>query len=532
VFRHSLVLAIVLLLPLQAGAENPPPHWIVVTAPAFRAAVEPLGEHRKADGMKVVVVQTTDVLGDKEIRSGDAKKLAEHVQGLSRQAKGACFVLLVGAVEPGKLTDPEKKVVPALRGTIGRMQGQPSDNGYGCPGGERLPSVAVGRLPARSDEEARRMVQKILAFERDARPGEWRQRITVLAGIPEFNPVVDRLVESMALRSFAKLDHRWTARAIYHNQNSRFCVPDEQLHDKALDYVQQGQAFTLYMGHSWAGGFHAPNTRFLDRRDWEELKIPRGPGILVSFGCHACQLCGEEGEGYGVAAIRNPQGPVAATGAHGICFAAMCQLAADGVLDSVGPGKDPERLADVWLKLKEGIARGKIDPITFRLLDSVDGDSKIPQETQRHEHLEMFLLLGDPALRLPRIAENISLQVGGDLTPGAKIRISGKLPERLQNARVRLTLERPLTSEPADLEQLPREGPADRRRIMLANHDRANRFDLLKQELTATGTHFQTEWQVPAKLSWPTLLVRAYASTDRHEALGVLAVEVKPPPEK
>ena len=34
------------------------------------------------------------------------------------------------------------------------------------------------------------------------------------------------------------------------------------------------------------------------------------------------------------------------------------------------------------------------------MLDAVDGDSAIPQATQRLEHLEMFTLLGDPALKL------------------------------------------------------------------------------------------------------------------------------------
>ena len=42
------------------------------------------------------------------------------------------------------------------------------------------------------------MVQKTLAYERDDEPGEWRHRLTVLAGVPAYNPLVDRLVETMA----------------------------------------------------------------------------------------------------------------------------------------------------------------------------------------------------------------------------------------------------------------------------------------------------------------------------------------------
>ena len=46
----------------------------------------------------------------------------------------------------------------------------------------RLPVVAVGRFPARSEEEAQGMVAKTLEYERDRQPGPWRRRLTVLAG--------------------------------------------------------------------------------------------------------------------------------------------------------------------------------------------------------------------------------------------------------------------------------------------------------------------------------------------------------------
>jgi hypothetical protein len=496
-----------------------------MTAPAFRSTIEPLVQHRKVEGMQVTVVQTTDILSPKEILNSDSQKLADHVRKLCREWKGPSYVLLVGAVEAGNLTEPEKKMLPALPGVIGRMRGQPSDNGFGCLDGDKLPTVAVGRLPARSEDEAKQMVAKILASERDTRPGEWRQQITVLAGVPAFNPLVDKLVEGLAMSRFAKLDPRWTGRAIYHNPASRFCVSDQQLHDTALEYVQAGQAITLYLGHSWAQGLYAPNGRFLDRKDWAELKIVRGPGIFATFGCNGCQLCGAEGEGYGVAALRNPNGPVAVMGSHGICFAAMCQLGADGILESIGNGKPPERLADVWLKLKHGLAKGKIDDLTFKLLDSVDGDPKIPQATQRQEHLEMFVLLGDPALKLPCMADAVKLQVQGKIESGGSITVTGSVPDNLTGGTVRLTLERPLTGEPLDMKPLPPEA-AERAKVMRENHERANRFVLQEDKRSVKDGRFEAKLRLPDKLPWPKLVLRAYAATDKNEALGVLVLEV------
>ena len=40
----------------------------------------------------------------------------------------------------------------------------------------------------------------------------------------------------------------------------------------------------------------------------------------------------------------------------------------------------------------------------------MDGDGNIPQATQRLEHLEMFTLLGDPALKLAATPADLKLK--------------------------------------------------------------------------------------------------------------------------
>ena len=522
--RFAVALALTTLLPALSLAGD---QWIVVTAPEFRSAIEPLCDHRKTQGLTVKVVQTTDVLKAEEIKAGDARKLREHLNKLCSEHKGTSYLLLVGAIEAGKLDGADKKVLPALPGTIGRMKDQPSDNAYGCLDDGRTPAVAVGRFPARTVEEARLMVQKTLDFERDVQPGDWKRRLTVLAGVPAYNPLVDRLVENLALNRFDRIDAAWRGRAIYHNPQSRFCVPDQSLQATALKYVEEGQAFTLYLGHSspeglWGGGAH-----YLDRTDWAKLKIQRGRGVFVTFGCNGCQLKGDDGEGYGLAAIRNPNGPTAVTGSHGICFAAMVQLAADGLFESTFAGKRPERLGPSWLALKNGLAKGKIDGLTYATLDRVDGDPKIPQETQRQEHLEMFVLLGDPALKLPSIAADIELKADGKPAAGETLTVTGTLPKRLKGAKVRITLERPVSSLPPDLEPLPKEASAATvERIMLANHERANRFTLATGEVTAQDERFTLKLDLPAKLPYARVIVRAAAATDGEEGLGTQVLEI------
>jgi hypothetical protein len=516
----------VLLLVSSSAYTAPPEQWIVVTAPAFRESLEPLCEHRKEQRLRVRVVQTTDVLSPAEIRSGDAHKLRDHIHKLCRAWEGPSYVLLVGGSEAGRLSDAEKKVLPPLPGTVGRMKGQPTDNAYGCLDGGFSPTVAIGRFPARTVEEARGMVGKTLEYERDARPGRWRRRLTILAGIPAYNAFVDRMVESLALARFERLSPCWTGRAIYSNPQSRFCLPDDLLHKRAVEYVEEGEAFTLYLGHSSAEGLYGGQAAYLDREDWSKLHIGRGKGVFVTFGCNGCQLTGSNGEGYGVAAVRNPNGPAAVIGSHGICFASMVQLGADGLFESTFADRPPERLGESWLAVKKGVARGKIDDFTYRLLDAVDGDKQIPQATQRLEHLEMFLLLGDPALRIPAVPEDIELNADAIVVPGAVMTVRGKAPARLEGAEVRLTLERTVNSVPEGLQAVPKDR-AERDRILLANHERANRFVLTESQSVVKDGAFEAKLVAPAKLPWPGVILRACAATAREEGIATRTVKVR-----
>ena len=88
----------------------------------------------------------------------------------------------------------------------------------------------------------------------------------------------------------------------------------------------------------------------------------------------------------------------------------------------------------------------------------------------------MFLLMGDPALRLPRIPEDVEMKADEAVSAGERLTVSGKLPPRLAGARVLISLERTVNSVPEDLEAIPKAPAEAHDRVMLANHEKANRF--------------------------------------------------------
>jgi hypothetical protein len=514
-------------------AAEPPPQWVVVVAPAFREAIQPLCEQRQKQGMQVTIIQSGDVLSAEELGSGDGRKLRRHLNQICRAAKGTSYILLVGSAVQENPKEVAATVIPPLQGTISRMKGQPSDNGYGCLNDDQMPTIAVGRLPAKTDAQARGMVDKILTFERGERREKWGHRMKLFIGDPNGNsgnsdPLANFAATAAIQLSGERIHPAWDVGVIMHVPVSQFYLPDSYLHDKALEMLEEGEAFTFYLGHSGAWGFASGQGRFLDRQDFAHAKIPYGGGIFVTCGCWACQLWGDGGEGFGLAAIRNPTGPAAVVGAHGESYAAAGQLAFEGLLQCFATPRLPPRLGDCWLKLKGGLAGGEMGLLTFKMFDESDGShGTIPLEVQRREHLEMWMLLGDPAMQLPVAPAEIRLEGPKEITAGRQMTIRGALPDGLGDGPVVLTLQRPRSSAPSELQPLPAGPPEARAKVIVANFARANQFEILSRQVQAHQGKFDVLVNLPEKLPWPKITVRASAVRGDSEALGVITIPVK-----
>jgi hypothetical protein len=214
-------------------------------------------------------------------------------------------------------------------------------------------------------------------------------------------------------------------------------------------------------------------------------------------------------------------------GAHAESYGAMGQLAVDGLLECLSTPDPPERLADYWLAVKKGIANGKMDRLTFWLYDQADGSrGKTSLDLQCKEHLEMWMLLGDPAMRLPVVRPTIELTTKDTAAAGKTVTVNGTLPARFARSAVRVTLERPTGSSPPALVPLPQD-PAARRRVMLANHERANALELASVEAAPRDGRFEATLKLPAETPWPRVIVRAVAAGEGDVAMGVLTLPLK-----
>jgi hypothetical protein len=395
----SCLVALFIASRVDAVAPNPG-RWLVITAPAFHADLQPLIDHRIAEGFEVRTLVTTNLLTADEIQSTNAIPLQAYIRDFARQTNSPCHVLLVGLPASPDPTNAQQAVVPAMFGSVERMNGVLTDYHFAPTAEPGTHRIALGRFPAGTTQEVRAMVQKTLRLETQSHAATALSRLVLLIGNPGGGPMAEMVVEATLQQRLQHLHSSWSVNAISCSSGSRYHVPPEQARDTFLRALEAGGLFTVFMGHSspvslWLGGNH-----HLMQRDLIRVNLTV-PGIFFTCGCYALQFQ-PNNDGYGLAVMRQPNGPAALIGATGESYAAPGLLAADGLLKCLREPPFPSRLADYWLAVQAGLAEGPIDTFTFNLYDQADGTKgTVPLEVQRREHLEMWMLFGDPALRLP-----------------------------------------------------------------------------------------------------------------------------------
>ena len=409
--------------------------WIVITAPQFRQALTPLIRQRTQQGFHVTIHESA---GDEK-----AKKVQDLIAGQCKDFSGKSYVLLVG----DWARDRGDAHLPAALGTHGRMSGKWTDHGYGMPDRDGATTVAVGRFPARSSAEIQAMVAKTLRFERQEF-GPWTNRVELLVGHPGGKTTVEKQAAELVIRNavgyrLTRLHPRWQAGCIVDMPNSPFSAGRDGFGGAMSKALARGNLIACYAGHSSAGGIFSSGKTVLSTADFTKLKIVNSSGIFVTTGCYACQIKGFGETGFAIANVRNPHGSAAVIGAFAESYAAPGQLALDGMIGLLNQDHPPQHLGEYWLGVQAGLARAKMNPVTFWLYDMADGSGgKVPLGKQRKEHLEMWTLLGDPAMRLPLLASTLDVQSADQVEAGSDLKILVRVKDNHhEGALAKVTIE-------------------------------------------------------------------------------------------
>jgi hypothetical protein len=286
--------------PGQAGAS-----FLIITHGAFRSALDPLIAAHRQRGDTVGVVDAQAVYDTFSYGERDPEAIRDFIRAaLASWRPAPRAVLLVGAgsvrmrVEnnaldptfiPPYLIDADPKYGEiACDGCYARVTQDVRD--------QLVPSVPVGRFPARTLAEARILVGKTVAALTAPPLGEWRARALALAdndyeadGTPDragsFVALADEalaLLPDRRSERFYYAPDRATAAPYYHD-------PDALRRDFFASF-DDGAALVLYAGHAspWQWAFTSPNAAapyLVGLYDADARTNAARLPVLLSMGC-------------------------------------------------------------------------------------------------------------------------------------------------------------------------------------------------------------------------------------------------------
>ena len=186
----------------QGGAD-----LIIMTAPQFREAIQPLVDARQKQGLRVAVVdvnQVYDAFGAGDAGPEAVRAFVQHARS-HWTSPAPRYLLLAGdaSYDPrGYLKGAEIDIVPTKLVRTSFSGWTASDVWYALPDDsvDALPALAVGRFPAQTAEQLATMVGKTLAYERSDRAAAWRRDAFVVADDdePGFTQTAQAFIDHLA----------------------------------------------------------------------------------------------------------------------------------------------------------------------------------------------------------------------------------------------------------------------------------------------------------------------------------------------
>ena len=252
-----------------------PAEYLVISHRAFLDGLGPLVDARRAQGLSVKVVDVQDVYDRFSDGVLDPEAIHSYIAYAARQM-GTHYVLLVG----GDTYDYHDTLglgsvsfIPSLYAPTGPIvRYAPVDPLYADVDGDRVPDLAIGRLPVRTRAELDAVVAKILQYQ-DRGYGDTALMVTdTRDGASGFS-------FSQAGDAFATaLGSGWSVQRAGVDTLGSAGARQKLFHD-----IDQGVALTTFIGHS--GLTHWTFSGVFGIDDVAALDNAGAPTVVMQWGC-------------------------------------------------------------------------------------------------------------------------------------------------------------------------------------------------------------------------------------------------------
>jgi hypothetical protein len=427
-----------------------------------------------------------------------------------------------------------------------------SDHPYQVTGEKAVsPELALGRVPAQSNDEALALLKKITIAERqiqveaDAAKGgglapiaRGRNRVVYAAGEGRFGAmdgVLEELFKTMVDRM---VPDSFDLSMTYAKSSSAYCPPPSKLTETVLQRMSEGAVLFNYLGHGFAQGFdslHWAGKRFPILRTGDLKRLPSEPiaGTQRPIAFLSCCSAGwydlpEGRQSLAEAMLFHPSGPVAV-----IAGSRITHPYANTILQKdITHALLNERAATVGvLDLHATQSLVKADEMD-RELDAIAmpiafaGKWKTSLAGLRQMHVKLYNLLGDPAMRIALPAASITDLKAGD---GA---VTGRI-DGMKKGRVYVSAETARTSfvNASKLLEVIGDNDPELEAKAANNYPLVNDRVLARIECEVADGAFRAP--LPAALSPATFIVRVYAigfddAANPMDAIGALRLMPAP----
>lgn len=191
--RQARLLAPLAIVADQGSQWRSPDHqadYLLITHGSLLEAAQALAEHRRSDGLTVAVIDVQDLYDEFGNGAVDPEAVRAFVDYAYHRwhAPAPAYLLLLGDGHydyrmTGGLARRPGLIPPYLDCYDPWLCEVASDNAFvAVSGDDRLPDLAVGRLPAADPVGAARMVAKIVAYETTTPAGQdWQNRLLFVA---------------------------------------------------------------------------------------------------------------------------------------------------------------------------------------------------------------------------------------------------------------------------------------------------------------------------------------------------------------
>jgi hypothetical protein len=383
--------------------------YLVVTTKALQAAVAPLVELRRRQGLAVEVVDVQDVfdelnhglphpaalraffahayqhwqppaprfallVGDASWDSGDSPDGSRYPDAAFTPAHGTVFAQIDSPRYPLERR-AHRNLVPTW--SYDTYDGHAAGDNWlaDVVGDDEKPELAIGRFPVTTADEVTAIVAKVLRYERDAAAGDWQRNVLWISNEDRsFQATSDRLAQRYGERGFS-------AEKIYAHAEVTPTEADQAAIRSALG---NGQLIVHFIGHGGRFIWRTGPPDWMKHRDLfnlddvERLAPSDRLPVVLAMTCYSAPFDHPTADSIGEKFLREPERGAVAVIAASWRNAPSYQMS--------------ETLVDELLQaptLGEGLQAAK-------------------RRSPNRDFVQQYNLLGDPALRLRRAGPEVT----------------------------------------------------------------------------------------------------------------------------